>query len=232
MLRIEKAAGSQRRVPAAPAAVSARCWRSRHCASPPCRAHDLGHRALRHRRSLPLVRTDVAQIEVALIHACLELDKFTAAVLILRIGNAGQCHIGGFERRRRIARHHHRLKFARAIDPQRASPVSLSSATRSASPKPGATITRHPCVNRESVTIWPCALTIRPLPYSTERASAANGGAALWKRRERRSHGDHHWRDDAFHRLVVHAMVKPRTSPLRIEARTENRFSPRRPLTK
>ena len=51
----------------------------------------------------------------------------------------------------------------------------MSSATRSASPKPEATITWQPCVSFKSVTMWPCALTTNPLPYSTDFASAAKG---------------------------------------------------------
>ena len=54
--------------------------------------------------------------------------------------------------------------------------VSVAAAPRAIKrTKPDATITWQPCVKRASVTMCPCALTIRPLPYSTDFDSSANG---------------------------------------------------------
>ena len=82
-----------------------------------------------------------------------------------------------------------------------------------------------------SVTRWPCALTTSPVPYSTDFASAAKGALRSGKGAKALAIAPVTARrcpPSAW----SYSMVKPRSSPSRICARTEKYFRPCMPLTK
>ena len=90
-------------------------------------------------------------------------------------------------------------------------------------------MTWHPAASLRSVTIWPRALTISPLPYSTEFAMAANG-------EPRSGNGEKALNIAPITGATMvsiiwsNSTVKPRISPSRAYPRTENFLRPCMPL--